>query len=167
MTHLCATPGRHARAKRTRLLPVALALLALAPSPRLAQARPGPDLATLIPAFNRICSDLARSREELRSGLLDDDHFSERVLALFVDADSIREVVDSVPTAARSAGGPLFAVDRCLRYLIDSLRENYVGIVAKDGIDFVAADRALQAAVAWRTGISAGQSARNVDLEGP
>jgi len=167
MAHLCATPGRSARANRTRSLAAALALLALAPSPRLALARPAPDLAVLIPSFNRICSDLARSREELRSGFLDDDHFSERVLALFVDADSIREVVDALPMAERSAGGPYFAVDRCLRYLIDSLRENYVGIVAKDGIDFVAADRALQAAVAWRTGIGAAELPRSVDLEGP
>jgi hypothetical protein len=53
---------------------------------------------------------------------------------------------------ARQAGTPLFAMDRGLRYLIESLRENYVGIVRRNGLSFVEADRALQAAVAWRSG---------------
>jgi hypothetical protein len=42
------------------------------------------------------------------------------------------------------------ALSRAIRYLIESLRENYVGIASKSGVDFVEADQAYQAAVAWR-----------------
>jgi hypothetical protein len=165
-----ATLPRVIRAGSIRTLPVALTLLMLAGPPRSARAATGPDLAGLIPTLNRICSDLSRSREELRSGMLDADQFSERVLTLFVDADSMREIVEATPPAARWVGGPFFAADHSLRYLIDSLRENYVGIVAGNGLDFAAADQALQAAEAWRSGIvsvAANAESRGVDLGTP
>src|SRR5262249_58352239 len=114
-----ATLPRAIRAGSIRTLPVALALLVLAAPAQSAQAAKRPDLAGLIPTLNRICSDLSRSREELRTGMLDADQFSERVLALFVDADSVREVVEATPPAARLVGGPFFAADHSLRYLID------------------------------------------------
>jgi hypothetical protein len=34
-----------------------------------------------------------------------------------------------------------------------SLRENYVGIASQNGWSFVEADRALQAALAWQSGV--------------
>jgi hypothetical protein len=49
-----------------------------------------------------------------------------------------------------------------LRYLIDSLRENYVGIVGRNGISFVTADQALQAAVAWRSGVGTSDGAESM-----
>jgi len=165
-----ATLPRAIRAGSIRTLPVALAILTLAAPPCSAHTATRPDLAGLIPTLNRICSDLSRSREELRSGMLNADQFSERVLALFVDADSMREIVEATPPAARRVGGPFFAADHSLRYLIDSLRENYVGIMAGNGLDFAAADRALQAAEAWRggiVGVTAGTESRGVDLGTP
>ena len=167
-----ATLPRVLRAGSIRMLPVALVLVALAAAPRsaLAAGTTRHDLAGLIPTLNRICSDLARSREELRTGMLDADQFSQRVLALFVDADSMREIVEATPPAARLVGGPFFAADHSLRYLIDSLRENYLGIAGGNGLDFVAADQALQAAEAWRSGIvtvAASADSRGVDIGAP
>jgi len=170
MSRPFATLPRSIRAGSIRSLPVALAILVFAAPPCSARDATRPDLAGLIPTLNRICSDLSRSREELRTGMLDADQFSERVLALFVDADSMREVVEATPPAARLVGGPFFAADHSLRYLIDSLRDNYVGIMAGNGVDFAAADRALQAAEAWRSeivGVTAGTESRGVDLGTP
>ena len=155
MEHRFVPSGRFSRAKRALVLAAMLALLDIAPAPKSALAATGPDLATMLPEFNRICADLTRAREELRRGVLGEDAFSERVLALFVDADSLKNALESVGPSARLVASPFFAMSHGLRYLIDSLRENYVGIVARNGISFVAADRALEAAVAWRSGIGA------------
>jgi hypothetical protein len=162
MDHRFAPLGQSARAKRTLLLVAFIALLDAAPSPRCAVGASGPDFAALLPEFNRICSDLARAREELRSGRLDNDAFADRVLDLFVRADSLHLSMDSAGATARRFGGPLFAMDRGLRYLIESLRENYVGIAARNGVNFIAADRALQAAVAWRSGAGSGGVSENL-----
>ena len=165
-----ATLPRAFRAGSIRTFPVAALLLTLAGSPQSALAATRPDLAGLIPTLNRICSDLSRSREELRTGMLNADQFSERVLRLFVDADSMREIVEATPMAERWSGGRFFAADHSVRYLIDSLRDNYLGIVAGDGLDFVAADKALEAAEAWRSGIvgvAVSTESRGVDLAAP
>ena len=58
-------------------------------------------------------------------------------------------------SAAAADGAASFALSRALRYLIESLRENYVGIAARNGVNFVEADRAYQAAVAWRPELEA------------
>ena len=47
-------------------------------------------------------------------------------------------------------------MERGLRYLIESLRQNYVGMAGQNGLDFLDADMALQAAVAWRSGAMGG-----------
>ena len=157
MGHRFALSGYCARAKRTLVLAAIVALLDAAPSPQYALATTGPDfgpnLAAMLPEFNRICADLIQAREDLRHGTLDEEGFCDRILALFVDADSLNHSLESAGASARRVASPLFAMSHGLRYLIDSLRENYVGIVARNGISFVAADRALQAAVAWRSGI--------------
>ena len=162
MDHCFRPPGQLALAKRALLLTAILTLLDVAPMPKCALGEPAPDLRTILPEFNRICADLTRAREELRLGALDDDSFAARVLDLFVCADSLNVLVQSSKDAERRLGGSMFAMERGLRYLIDSLRENYVGIAARNGVSFVAADRALQAAVAWRSGVGTGGAAGNV-----
>ena len=155
MELLHRSSGYCARAKKTLILAAILALLDAAPAPRYALSATGPDLAAMLPEFNRICADLTRAREELRRGTLDEEAFGDRVLALFVDADSLKNSLETAGTSVRRIASPLFAMSHGIRYLIDSLRENYVGIVARNGTSFVAADRALQAAVAWRSGMGA------------
>jgi hypothetical protein len=155
MGHPFVPSGYCARAKKTLVLAAIVALLDAAPAPGFARSSEGPDLAAMLPEFNRICVELTRAREELRLGTLGEEEFCDRVLALFVDADSLNHSLGSVGASARRVASPLFAMSHGLRYLIDSLRENYVGIVARNGVSFVAADRALQAAVAWRSGVGA------------
>jgi hypothetical protein len=155
MEYRHAPTGYCSRAKSSLILAAILASLEAAPSPSPASAATGPDPAAMVPEFNRICTDLTRAREELRMGTLDDEAFGDRILALFVDADSLRNTLESAGASTRRIASPLFAMSHGIRYLIDSLRENYVGIVARNGTSFVAADRALQAAVAWRSGIGA------------
>jgi hypothetical protein len=109
-----------------------------------------------VPEFNRICSDLAHAREELRSGLLDEPDFGDRILDLFVQADSLRTALLATAPALRRPGTPAFAMERGLRYLIESLRQNYVGMAGQNGLNFLDADLAFQAAVAWRSGAMGG-----------
>jgi hypothetical protein len=156
MSHSIVGSALFAGPKRAILLTAALVLLDVAPCPRNALADPAPDTGAMLAEFNRICNDLVRAREELRLGSLDEDSFASRVLDLFVAADSLGVLVQSWSPASRRFGGTNFAMDRGLRFLIESLRENYVGIVARNGVSFLAADRALQAAVAWRSGVGTG-----------
>ena len=153
MGHRFVSSGYCARAKKTLVLAAIVALIDAAPAPGFARSTDGPDLAAMLPEFNRICADLSRAREELRLGTLGEEAFCDRVLALFVDADSLNNSLESAGASARRVASPLFAMSHGLRYLIDSLRENYVGIVARSGTSFVEADRSLQAAVAWRSGV--------------
>jgi hypothetical protein len=136
-----------ARGARTSLL--VLAILCAVPTSALGENH---QPASFVPEFNRICAELARTRADLGSGLLGDEDFAERILSLFVAADSMQVALQAAWPGARQAGTPLYAMDRGFRYLIESLRENYVGIVRRNGLSFVEADRALQAAVAWRSG---------------
>jgi hypothetical protein len=152
MKHDSAFPEPlRARGARTSLL--VLAILCAAPTSALGENH---EPASFVPEFNRICADLARTRADLGSGLLEEEDFAERILALFVDADSLQVALRTAWPGPRKAGTPLFAMERGLRYLVDSLRENYVGIVARNGFSFVEADRALQAALAWRSGAAPG-----------
>jgi len=150
MNHRMALHGRSARAKRLVLLVAAAATLAGPFAARPALGAGSPELTAMIPEFNRICADLVRARDGLLGGALDERSFADRVLALFVAADSLRAALDAGPANQRLR---TFALDRGLRFLIESLRENYVGIVAKDGLRFVSADQALQAALAWRSSV--------------
>jgi len=109
--------------------------------------------ASFVPEFNRICAELTRTRADLGSGILADEAFAERVLGLFVDADSLQLALRTAWPGVHRAGTPLFAMERGLRYLIESLRENYVGIAEQNGWSFVEADRALLAAQAWQSGV--------------
>ena len=81
--------------------------------------------------------------------ILDESAFGDRILDLFVRADSISTLFDGrVPPPRR--GGPAVALEWALKYLRESLRENYVGIVEGNGYRFVTADIALRAAKAWQ-----------------
>ena len=111
------------------------------------------DLPSIAAEFQTICGQLDEARTGLRIGTISNDEFAERVLDLFVRADSLRQLVPRsgwVRASSNANATGAFALSRALRYLIDSLRENYVGIAAGDGVSFVVADRAYQAAVAWR-----------------
>jgi len=110
----------------------------------------------IVSGFQQICTDLDRARSALRTGTISDDEFADRILDLFVNADSLQNLLPQVGwvrSAENSSG--TFALSKALRYLVESLRENYVGIAAKNGNDFVEADRAYKAAVAWRPELEA------------
>ena len=86
-------------------------------------------------------------------GVLHDEEFADKILDLFVRADSLATILCEDPARARRDIGT-FALKKSVLYLIESLRENYVGIVGQNGVRFVEADLALKAAVAWRSGAS-------------
>lgn len=107
--------------------------------------------AGVLPAFNGICAELTAGRAGLRSGRLSDESFVDLVLDLFVRADSLSRLLE--PTLpATHAYTPAASLARGLRCLKNSLRENYEGIVRRDGYRFVTADLDFKAAVAWRSG---------------
>jgi len=158
MNAVRTAPGALPRAQRALLLAAAAAagLALFVPG----AAHGAVDPTAQVPEFNRICSDLAHAREELRSGLLGEPDFGNRILDLFVQADSLRTALLATAPTLRTPGTPAFAMERGLRYLIESLRFNYVGLAGAKAINFVDADRALQAAVAWKSGaVGAGSDA--------
>jgi hypothetical protein len=114
------------------------------------------DWGSVVADFNRICAELDRARGQLASGTVTDEEFADRILDLFVRADSLSQLLPRggwIQGSDQRSG--TFALSRALRYLIESLRGNYVGIAARNGVHFVEADRAYQAAVAWRSGMAA------------
>jgi len=154
MNAVRTAPGALPRAHRALLLAAAAAAGLALVVPGAAHGAVDPT--AQVPEFNRICSDLAHARDELRSGLLGEPDFGDRILDLFVQADSLRTALLATAPALRRPGTPAFAMERGLRYLIESLRQNYVGMTGKNGLDFLDADMALQAAVAWRSGAMGG-----------
>ena len=109
----------------------------------------GADLKGLIREFNAIGTELQKARCDLALHVLDEDSFGDRILELFVRADSIRTLLDKRQPAPRTSG-PAFALEWALRHLSESLRENYEGIVERNGYRFVTADLAFKAAEAWK-----------------
>ena len=109
----------------------------------------GANLSGLVREFNSICSDLQKARCDLQMRVLDEAAFGDRILELFVRADSITTLLDRrAPSPGRA--GRAFALEWALRHLRESLRENYEGIVEGNGYRFVTADLAFKAAEAWR-----------------
>ena len=130
-------------------LTVATLLSAAVPNPTDgAQVQP---LGDILQEFNAICTRIEVARADLHSGWLGEDAFLAQVLELFARADSMTTLLHA-RFPVRSQMGPVFALDRALKHLRDSLRENYAGIVEKNGYRFVTADAALKAAEAWRSG---------------
>jgi hypothetical protein len=144
--------GRERPERRTTLIGAAILFLVATPAPLWADGGE-PSRASLLTEFNAICADLGEARNQLALGNLCDDEFADRILDLFVRADSLASIVGEGPFRDRRDLGS-FALQKGLVYLIESLRENYVGIVGRNGIRFVEADQALKAAVAWRSGAS-------------
>ena len=109
----------------------------------------GANLRGLVREFNAICVELQKARGELQLRVLDETAFGDRILALFVRADSINTLLEQrVPGPRR--GGTALALQWALKHLTDSLRENYEGIVEGNGYRFVTADLAFKAAEAWK-----------------
>lgn len=132
------------------LLPaLALTLLLSAATPGPNAWAGAPDLRDLVKEFNLICTDLEAARRDLQSRIVDESGFGDRILELYVRADSISNLLDSRAPAPRKIG-PAFALEWGLRHLRESLRENYEGIVEGNGYRFVVADLALKAAHAWQ-----------------
>jgi len=103
----------------------------------------------LVQEFNAICFELQKARADLSTRVLDDNEFGDRILGLFVRADSIKSLFDITFPKARRLG-PAYALEWALKHLMESLRENYEGIVEGNGYRFVTADLAFKAAEAWK-----------------
>lgn len=115
------------------------------------------EIGKILPAFNQICAELQLGRDALQRGSLGDEAFMDLVLDLFARADSLSALLkDRIP--ANGAYTPTAALARGLRCLKGSLRENYFGMVARDGYRFVTADLELTAAIAWRSGVSGAEA---------
>jgi len=109
----------------------------------------GANVQGLVREFNSICGDLQKARRDLQLCVLDESSFGDRVLELFVRADSVTTLLDQrVPPPRRL--GSAFALEWALRHLRESLRENYEAIVEGNGYRFVTADLAFKAAEAWK-----------------
>jgi hypothetical protein len=121
------------------------------------EVRPAPAaesaLSDIIPAFNLICQELRDGRAALQKGRLSETAFVDLVLDLFVRTDSLSTLFSASAPRARALT-PLTSLARGFRYLKESLRANYEGIAARNGLRFVEADRSLEAALAWRSGLT-------------
>jgi hypothetical protein len=109
----------------------------------------GVNLQGMVREFNVICGELQGIRFDLQERSLDEAAFGDSILALFVQVDSIRTVLQQRFPISQP-GNPAYAMGWALRHLTESLRENYEGIVEKNGYRFVTADIALEAAEAWK-----------------
>jgi hypothetical protein len=128
---------------------IAIVLTATTPGIGSGGSRDGANLQGLVREFNSICGDLQTARLELQGHVRDEASFGDRILELFVRADSITMLLDRrVPPPRHS--GTAYALEWALRHLRESLRENYEGIVEGNGYRFVTADLAFKAAEAWR-----------------
>jgi len=104
---------------------------------------------TALLEFRAICTQLDAARALLAVGRLDESAFADSLLSLFARADSLAQLL-----AAGPRGNPSWiTLQRGVGYLIESLRENWVGVAAKNGMSFAEADTALKAALAWRSDV--------------
>jgi len=107
----------------------------------------------IVPAFNLICQELRAGREALQKGSLTEGAFVDLILDLFVRADSLSALLTERSPRTK-AFTPMMSLARGFRYLKDALRANYEGIVGRNGYQFIQADLNLEAALAWRSGIT-------------
>ena len=127
---------------------LALSLLIAAPKSVPAAQSAEPSRAE-IREFRAICDEITEARELLASGRMDDAAFADTLLALFLRADNLADQLTLGPS-----GNPArLTLQRGAVYLIESLRANWMGVAAKNGMDFADADLALKAAVAWRSNV--------------
>lgn len=152
--------GSSSRVRQLRVACVLAGILAagaIAVLPRSAPAAPDPSVAapastdlprSALDEFRDICVELAAARERLATGRLGETAFADSILALFERADSLAQRLAEGPR-----GPSWVTLQRGTGYLIASLRDNWVGIAARDGMSFAEADLALKAALAWRSGV--------------
>ena len=144
-------PAARMRPAGTFLPAMALTIVLTATTPGIGSGSrgDGANLQGLVREFNTICTELQKARGELQLRVLDEAAFGDRILELFVRADSINTLLQKkVPGPRRS--GTALALQWALKHLTDSLRENYEGIVEGNGYRFVTADLAFKAAEAWK-----------------
>src|SRR5688572_21532061 len=112
------------------VLGLAVSLLIAAPKSVPASTGGDPSKAE-IREFRTICAELAEARERLTAGKLDEAAFADTLLALFLRADSLAECL-----AAGPRGNPSrVTLQRGAVYLIESLRANWLGIAARNGLN--------------------------------
>lgn len=142
--------ARHRRGNRALALAATLGLLIALPRAVPAATPPQGGIPKVaLEDFRGLCADLAAAREQLAAGRLDESAFADTLLSLFARADSLAQWL-----GARAHGNPNWIpLQQGTRYLIASLRENWVGIAAKNGMSFAEADTALKAALAWRSDV--------------
>ena len=146
-------PAAATRKGRALLPAFALTLVLTATTPGIgtgaSERGDSANLQGLVREFNAICFELQKARADLSTRVLDDNEFGVRILGLFVRADSIKSLFDITFPKTRRLG-PAYALEWALKHLMESLRENYEGIVEGNGYRFVTADLAFKAAEAWK-----------------
>ena len=138
--------SRPRRANGVVVLGLALSLCAA--WPKNATAGPQDLPKTVLEEFRGLCVELAEARERLSAGRMDETAFADTLLSIFIRADNMAQIL------AASGGAPSrIPLQRGTAYLIEALRENWVGLSARNGMCFVQADLSLKAAVAWRSNV--------------
>lgn len=141
----------HSRPRRANgVIVLGLAVCICAAWPKSATAVPQDLPKTVLEEFRGLCVELSEARERLSAGRMDEAAFADTLLSIFIRADDMAQLLATV-TRANPSQLPL---QRGTAYLIEALRENWVGLAAGNGMSFVQADLALQAAVAWRSHVT-------------
>ncbi len=139
----------HSRPRRANgVIVLGLAVCLCAAWPKSATAVPHDFPKTILEEFRGLCTELAEARERLSTGRMDEAAFADTLLSIFIRADNMAQIL---ATGGNPAQIPL---QRATAYLIEALRENWVGIAARNGMSFVQADLSLKAAVAWRSHVT-------------
>jgi len=144
----------HSRPRANGVIVLGLALSLCAAWPKSATAAPQDLPKTVLEEFRGLCVELAEARERLSAGRMDESAFADTLLSIFIRADNMAQIL-----ASWSGGTPSrIALQRGTAYLIESLRENWIGLAARNGTSFVQADLDLKAAVAWRSNVVEGSA---------
>jgi hypothetical protein len=146
--------GRVRLGRGNRVLAAAIAIGIMIALPRIAPAASTGSLSGAVPRaaleeFRDICSDLEAARVLLASGRMSESAFADTLLSLFARADSLAQRL----AAGARGNASWMTLQRGTGYLIESIRENWVGIAARNGMSFAEADIALKAALAWRSDV--------------
>lgn len=114
----CASIAASKR-RGTAVLPaLALATLLSAAAPSPTDGSQGREFGDLLQEFNAVCARIEVARGDLNSGWLGEEAFADQVLELFARTDSMTTLLHS-RFPGRSRLGPVFALDRALKYLRD------------------------------------------------
>lgn len=141
----------HSRPRRANgVMVLGLAVCLCAAWPKSATAVPQDSPKAILEEFRDLCTELAEARERLSAGRMDEAAFADTLLSIFIRADNMAQIL-----ASGSRTNPAqISLQRGTAYLIEALRENWVGLAARNGMSFVQADLALKAAVAWRSHVT-------------